>query len=125
MRLLSLPVVLLATCPLLAGAQLDLDVSSTASIKSTAKDIAKSLVKIYTDYLHIPGVGVPGLLPFPYYWWEAGGMFGTLLDYWHVTGDDTWNDLVTEALLFQVDPNEAYMPPNQSKSLGNDDQSFW
>jgi mannan endo-1,6-alpha-mannosidase len=30
-----------------------------------------------------------------------------------------------EALLHQVGPDENYMPPNQSKSLGNDDQAFW
>jgi mannan endo-1,6-alpha-mannosidase len=26
---------------------------------------------------------VPGNLPSPYYWWEAGGMFGIMVDYWY------------------------------------------
>jgi mannan endo-1,6-alpha-mannosidase len=68
---------------------------------------------------------VPGLLPVPpngYYWWEAGAMWGTMIDYWYITGDTSYNDVVEQALLFQVGPNEDYMPPNQSKSLGNDDQ---
>ena len=26
---------------------------------------------------------VPGNLPAPYYWWEAGGMFGIMVDYWY------------------------------------------
>jgi mannan endo-1,6-alpha-mannosidase len=26
---------------------------------------------------------VPGNLPSPYYWWEAGGMFMTMVDYWY------------------------------------------
>lgn len=52
-------------------------------------------------------------------------MFGAMVDYWYYTGDTTYNDVTTEALLFQVGPDENYMPPNQSKSLGNDDQAFW
>jgi mannan endo-1,6-alpha-mannosidase len=52
-------------------------------------------------------------------------MFGTLVDYWYLTGDDTYNEITTEALLFQVGPNNDYMPPNQTKTEGNDDQAFW
>lgn len=52
-------------------------------------------------------------------------MWGTLIDYWHLTGDDTYNDLVMEAMLWQTGPNEDYMPPNVTASLGNDDQGFW
>ncbi|KAI4852378.1 mannan endo-1,6-alpha-mannosidase [Aureobasidium sp. EXF-8845] len=69
--------------------------------------------------------GVPGLLPEPYFWWEAGAMFGAMIDYWHYTGDGTYNDLVTDAMLFQAGENADYMPVNQSRSLGNDDQGFW
>lgn len=71
-----------------------------------------------------PG-GIPGLFGEPYYWWEAGAVFGALVDYWHYTGDATYNRLTTTALLHQVGPEFNYMPPNQSKSLGNDDQAFW
>lgn len=52
-------------------------------------------------------------------------MFGSLIDYWYYTGDSTYNNITSQAMLFQVGPNENYMPPNQSKSLGNDDQCFW
>jgi mannan endo-1,6-alpha-mannosidase len=71
-----------------------------------------------------PG-NIPGSLPGPYFWWEAGAMFGTLVDYWYYTGDTSFNDITTQALLFQVGPNADYMPPNQTKDEGNDDQSFW
>lgn len=69
--------------------------------------------------------GIPGLFGDPYYWWEAGAAFGALIDYWYYTGDSSYNDVTTEAMLFQVGPDNNYMPPNQSKSLGNDDQAFW
>lgn len=52
-------------------------------------------------------------------------MLGTLVDYYYYTGDSSYNNLVTQAMLFQVGPDVNFMPPNQTKSLGNDDQSFW
>lgn len=52
-------------------------------------------------------------------------MFGAFIDYWYYTGDTQFNDITTQAMLFQVGPNEDYMPPNQTKSEGNDDQAFW
>lgn len=68
---------------------------------------------------------VPGNLPDPYYWWEAGAMFGAMIDYWYYTNDTTYNDEVQQAMLWQVGADDNYMPANQSKSLGNDDQGFW
>lgn len=71
---------------------------------------------------------IPGLLAQPpagYYWWEAGAMWNSMINYWHITGDTSYNDVITEALLFQVGPGNDFMPPNQTKNLGNDDQAFW
>ena len=52
-------------------------------------------------------------------------MFAALVDYWYFTGDDTYNAITNQALLFQVGPNDDYMPLNQTKTEGNDDQAFW
>ena len=43
----------------------------------------------------------------------------------HYTGDDTWNEVTKQALLFQVGPNNNYEPTNQTRTEGNDDQAFW
>jgi mannan endo-1,6-alpha-mannosidase len=67
----------------------------------------------------------PGYLPSPYYWWEAGAMFGSLVNYWYLTGDSTYNDIAKDALIFQATSNGDFMPANQSRDEGNDDQSFW
>jgi mannan endo-1,6-alpha-mannosidase len=67
----------------------------------------------------------PGNLPSPYYWWEAGAMFGTMVEYWYYTNDTTYNDVVEQALISQVGTDDNYMPENQTKSEGNDDQGFW
>jgi mannan endo-1,6-alpha-mannosidase len=52
-------------------------------------------------------------------------MWGTLLDYWHWTGDDTYNDMTYRALLHQAGPDEDFKDRNWTASLGNDDQAFW
>ena len=67
----------------------------------------------------------PGNLPDPYFWWEAGAMFGTLVDYWALTGDDSYNAITSQAILHQATENGDFMPRNQTRTLGNDDQGFW
>jgi len=76
---------------------------------------------------------VPGLLPGPppsgpYYWWHGAVFWSTLIDYWHLTGDDSYNKIITEALLWQgagTTDTSSFLPPNQTASLGNDDQCTW
>lgn len=65
------------------------------------------------------------ILPKPYYWWEAGAMWGAMIDYYHLTNDSSYNDVTTQALLSQVGPLSDFMMPNQQFDEGNDDQAFW
>jgi mannan endo-1,6-alpha-mannosidase len=67
----------------------------------------------------------PGNLPSPYYWWEAGATFGTMVEYWYYTDDISYNPTVEAALLSQVGTDDDFMPENQTKTEGNDDQGFW
>lgn len=121
MRLLS-PLAALGAYLISGTLAIDLDVTDSNSVKTAASDIAHGMMTWYNG--NETGQ-VPGLLALPYYWWEAGAMMGSLMDYWYYTGDDTYNDLVSQAMLFQVGPDMNYMPPNQSKDEGNDDQVFW
>ncbi|KAK7534570.1 mannan endo-1,6-alpha-mannosidase DCW1 precursor [Phyllosticta citricarpa] len=93
-----------------------------SSIKLGMQTAAKGMTKYYTGYR--PG-DVPGNLPNPYYWWEAGAMFGALIDYFLYTEDDQFNDITVQGMMHQVGPDNDFMPPNQTKTLGNDDQAFW
>ena len=68
---------------------------------------------------------VPGNLPEPYFWWLAGAMFGGLVDYSHYTGDSEYDEITMQALLHQVGEDENYMPQNQTRTEGNDDQFFY
>ena len=50
---------------------------------------------------------------------------GLLIQRWSITGNDTLNDLITQAMLWQVGDNKDFTPKNQSVDLGNDDQAYW
>lgn len=52
-------------------------------------------------------------------------MFGTLVDYWDMTGDASYNDITMQALIHQAGRDRDYMPENQTLQMGNDDQGFW
>lgn len=135
---------------LLAGLAADLvqgisvDLSSASSIKAASKIIANDMLSFYTG--NQPG-DTPGNLPMPYYWWEAGAMFMHLVDYyyckWHNTrrlsisakltrranaadtGDTTYNKETTQAICWQAGTDGEFMPQNQTRDEGNDDQAFW
>ncbi|KAI9892018.1 MAG: hydrolase 76 protein [Vezdaea aestivalis] len=103
---------------------IQLTVTDVGSVKSAASTVAKEMMGYYHG--EEPGQAV-GNLPDPYYWWEAGAMFMTLIEYWAYTGDTTYNDIVIRGIIAQIgeDTGSAFMPKNQTKTEGNDDQAFW
>ena len=62
---------------------------------------------------YVPGLF--GLSSYSYNLWEAGAVWGSLIDYWNYTGDTQYVGLVQQALLWQVGPDKDYMTPNQTK----------
>jgi mannan endo-1,6-alpha-mannosidase len=52
-------------------------------------------------------------------------MWGSLIDYWHYTGDTSYNDVIAAGIQWQTGQNDDMMPANWSQSMGNDDQGFW
>ena len=75
-------------------AALNVDMTSQDSVRSTLSTLAYDMMTYYNG--NTTGE-VPGLLPGPcqstacYYWWEAGAMFGSLINYWQYTGDTSYN----------------------------------
>ena len=55
----------------------------------------------------------------------AGSVFGTMVDYWAFTGDETYNDATIQAMVHQGGTDADFMPSNQTSTEGNDDQGFW
>ncbi|OBT57939.1 hypothetical protein VE04_02485 [Pseudogymnoascus sp. 24MN13] len=121
---------------LLGGARvasaIELNIDDDESIKNAASTIVYDMMLEYKGNL---SGQTPGLLPGPpptllvlnagYFWWEAGAMFGSLLDYWYYTGDDSYNAVIKQALIHQSGDHFDYLPQNQSLGMGNDDQGFW
>ncbi|KAF3071384.1 Mannan endo-1,6-alpha-mannosidase DCW1 [Trichoderma lentiforme] len=121
--------VIIATSILYATAEAAYRIDNADNIRETARGLAYDLMLQYDG--NKTGQ-IPGILPGPptenkgdYYWWEGGAMMGTYVDYWHLTGDTSYNSVVMEGMLHQVGDHANYMPLNHTASLGNDDQGFW
>ncbi|KAK3115756.1 hydrolase 76 protein [Teratosphaeriaceae sp. CCFEE 6253] len=122
----SLPYAALTLTAQRVHAIVTLDITNASSISAAAQVVVERIVGLYGNSADFPvGTGTPGLFPEPYYWWESGLAWDSLIRYWALTGDDTYNNLVREGLLFQLGPDSNFLPPNQTKSEGNDDQSYW
>lgn len=59
---------------------------------------------------HIPGA-------FPMKWWEGAALFLATLNYWHFTGDTTYNAVTSQGMQWQAGANGDYMPANYSAYL--------
>ncbi|KAK9470803.1 glycoside hydrolase [Dipodascopsis tothii] len=105
-----------------AVAAIEIDTSSQDSIKHASWVFAHGLMSYYNG--NQTGQTV-GMFVDGYYWWESGAAWGSMLDYWYYTGDETYNDIITAALLHQAGSDKNYMPSNQTTTEGNDDQAFW
>jgi mannan endo-1,6-alpha-mannosidase len=90
---------------------IDLDPTQPDQVRSAAKNVAEVLISMYSDTQTGTILsGIPGLLTYPpYYWWEAGAMFGQLIDYWYYTGDSQWNDLIREGIVHQMGEGSNYV----------------
>ncbi|KAF4345109.1 mannan endo-1 6-alpha-mannosidase DCW1 [Fusarium beomiforme] len=97
-------------------------------ILDASKGLAGDLISFYKGN---ESGQIPGLLPEThmktddYYWYESGAFMGSFVDYWQLTGDKTYNKLVTEGIQWQVGKGDDFMPANQTANIGNDDQSVW
>lgn len=108
------------TAVIAALAPKDLDINDPSSIRGVAKTIAGGAMSYYS------GTSEKFVdLPEPHYWWQAGALMGSMLDYSHYTGDKTYDQRISRALLAQVGPDFDYMLPTHFGQEGNDDQAFW
>lgn len=85
------------------------------SLKSAAETAAASAVNYYNNR---ESKAIPG--KFDGTWWEGGAFFTFLINYWHWTGDDQYNDLVTQGLSWQGGEDHDFFPSNYSSYLVRD-----
>jgi hypothetical protein len=48
-----------------------------------------------------------------------------VIEYWYHTNDTSYNPSVTAGILSQVGTDQDFLPIDQTKMEGNDDQGFW
>ncbi|KAM5377561.1 hypothetical protein ACJZ2D_004930 [Fusarium nematophilum] len=109
-----------------------LDLDSRDDILKSSKNLAAQLIQFYDG--NATGQ-TPGLLPEVtagsngssdgYYWWQSGVFMSTYIDYWHLTGDETYNDIVMQGVMHQIGDKGDFMPANHTNDMGNDDQAVW
>jgi mannan endo-1,6-alpha-mannosidase len=116
--------IILLTLSCLVGLSkaIDLDVSSTDSIYAACKLVASGVMDYYwgKDY-----GGTIGMFTHPYYWWEAGGAWGSMIDYSYYFNNDTYVQTIIQSIMYQKGDDSNFMPLNQTTTEGNDDQVFW
>lgn len=103
---------------------LSLDVTDEDSICEAAGWIVRGQMNYYEG---LTAGGTVGMVVSPYYWWNAGEMFGGWVDYWAYCNSDngTFHDILYDAMYAQRGTDYDYMPLNQSMTEGNDDQGVW
>lgn len=101
---------------------LDLDVKNSSSVNAAARTLSFAAQSWYTANQSGTPPEAIGTLPQPHYWWQAGALWGAMVDYWAYTNDTSYNTVTSQGLLAQVGPDWNYMPPAYFTSLGNDDQ---
>ncbi|OWB80132.1 hypothetical protein B5S32_g4385 [[Candida] boidinii] len=99
-----------------------LDTTSKDSICSALTLILEGTLDYYEGFKY---GGTVGMFTSPYYWWEAGEAWGGIIDTWYFCQNDTYEQVIMDALLHQVGSGDDYIPANQSMTEGNDDQALW
>lgn len=107
----------------LCGSQaMELTVGDKDSVCAAATLIIDGMMDYYEGIRY---GGTVGMFQPPYYWWIAGEAMGGLIDTWAFCQNDTYQDIIYDALMHQRGSQNNYVPANQSTTEGNDDQAFW
>ncbi|KAG5362815.1 Mannan endo-1,6-alpha-mannosidase DCW1 [Yarrowia sp. B02] len=125
MRFGLIPALLSALVFLLGTVRADLsfmDLDKPDTVHEALSLVAGGLMDYYDGTR--PG-GTVGMFVAPYYWWHAGAAWNAFIDYWHITGNDTYNNLTWAAMKHQRGEKYDLMVSNFSSSEGNDDQGVW
>ncbi|KAG7194787.1 hydrolase 76 protein [Scheffersomyces spartinae] len=101
---------------------INLNITNLTSIQEATGLILSGLMDYYQGYKK---GGTVGMFTNPYYWWEAGGAWGSLIDFSYLMENDTYVDVISTSLQYQTGEQNNYMPLNQTTTEGNDDQGFW
>lgn len=101
---------------------IDINLGNQDSICNAATEITNGIMDYYLGTRY---GGTIGMFQQPYYWWEAGLIFGGMIDTWKICNNDTYVKIIQDAINNQRGDNNDFMLANQSHVEANDDQVFW
>ncbi|KAF2267535.1 hypothetical protein CC78DRAFT_530644 [Lojkania enalia] len=102
-----------------------LEPNDEASLRSATADYAYGLMTYYKNNVTgLPATEI-GIFPKPLYWWVAGAAWGGLIEYTQFSGDQSYVNTITQALVANYGPNNDILLPWRKDQEGNDDQAFW
>lgn len=110
MKLLSTSgAVLLPFASLVSAIQFKAD--DSGSIKSCSQQYAHGLMSYYeANATDLPKEQI-GIFPEPHYWWEAGAVWGGLIEFTQFTGDQSYVKTIQQALTANYGPNNDVILP--------------
>ncbi|KAH3675424.1 hypothetical protein WICMUC_002713 [Wickerhamomyces mucosus] len=95
---------------------ISLDTSSKESICKASSLIVDNALSYYDG---------SGEFSSPYYWWEYGVSFASLLNFQHLCDNGTYESLIYKGILSQTGSNYDFEPESQYGNIGNDDIGTW
>jgi mannan endo-1,6-alpha-mannosidase len=70
--------------------------TTTDSIKSTAKTLAGGIMSAYKS--NVSASGIPGIFDDEYFFWESGIAHDGMIEYSYLTGDTQYDSLISEGM---------------------------
>lgn len=102
---------------------IEVELGNEESVCNAATDLVDGIMDYYLGTRY---AGTVGMFQQPYYWWEAGLVFGGMIDTWKFCNNDTYVGIIQEAIVHQKGPdNDFFNVENQTDVEANDDQVFW
>ncbi|KAL5377698.1 hypothetical protein DPSP01_009623 [Paraphaeosphaeria sporulosa] len=115
-----------ALLPLAAAVgAVELKVDDEASLKAAISQYANGLMSYYSaNASGLPAEEV-GYIPKPHYWWESGAMWGAMVEYTNIVGDESYVKTIQQGLTANYGPEKNFILDYKRDQTGNDDQAFW
>jgi mannan endo-1,6-alpha-mannosidase len=106
--------------PLTASVRaLELKVDNEASLKAATSQYASGLMSYYKgDASDLPPEQI-GYIPKPHYWWESGALWGAMVEYTKIVGDESYVKKIQQGL------SANYGPANNFILDYKRDQTVW
>jgi mannan endo-1,6-alpha-mannosidase len=87
----------------------ELKVDDEASLKAAISQYANGLMSYYkANASGLPAEEV-GYIPKPHYWWESGALWGSMVEYTNIVGDESYVKTIQQGLTANYGPENNFI----------------